>query len=155
MSELGNRIKDLRGDISQSAFAEKTGLSLRTISKIEAGEPVRLDTIQQIARSLRLSKTERQQLLISWVRLELGAEVQYLVIEPKGNADILQDAMSLPAKIQALVTEVPSNLQEELLRSLHHPEILRCLKPLNDLVDQITQKTNFDQPDKAAPVTRH
>jgi transcriptional regulator with XRE-family HTH domain len=52
-----NRIRQARekAGLSQQALAERAGLSLRAITKIENGGNPRLSTLQAIAKALRLS----------------------------------------------------------------------------------------------------
>ena len=63
--ELQKRVKDLRikQGLSQEELADKTGLSLRTIQRIENGESVpRSDTLKRIAIALKVSPDE----VIEW-----------------------------------------------------------------------------------------
>ena len=54
MKELGSRIKSARidMDITQALMAERTGLSLRTISNLENGRDVSLRTLIEVLRVL-------------------------------------------------------------------------------------------------------
>lgn len=142
MSELGNKIRLLRGDLSQAEFADKVKLSLRTICKLEAGESVRLDTIQQIARACQLEESDRLQLTITWFRLEVGEDFHKLVIEIKGKERglAMKDADYLPGKIQVLLNDVPRKQQEQIYLALQRPEILNCLRGLNELYDSLKSK---------------
>ena len=137
MSELGNKVKLIRGDLSQADFAKKTGLGLRTINKLEAGEPVRLDTVNQIAAAFALPDADRLNLVISWIKLEIGDDFQKLTIEPKNSSLTMKDAETLLGKIQVRVRDVPRKYQELILLTVQRPEILRCLENLNDLYDSI------------------
>jgi transcriptional regulator with XRE-family HTH domain len=138
MSELGNRIRSLREDLSQPAFARKVGLSLRTICKLEAGEPASLRTIERIARSSRLSEGERLNLIVAWLKLELGEDFQKLSVEIKDHKSVsLKDEHQLAAKIQVLISDIPRKQQEQVCLALQRPEVLGCLATLNALYDSL------------------
>lgn len=137
MSELGNRIKSIRASESQLGFAKKAGLSLRTICKLEAGESVRLATIRQIAEALNLLEIERLDLIVLWLKLELGEDYKKLNIEPKSGSSSLKDADHLLGRLQLFLNEVPRKYQEQICLAVQRPEILRCLQSLNDLYDSV------------------
>lgn len=54
MKELGQRIQDLRiaSELTQAEMAEKSGVALRTITRIENGENVKVDNILNVFRAL-------------------------------------------------------------------------------------------------------
>jgi len=69
---LGQRIRDAR-DLrgwSQAELAERCGLSRPTIARIEAGQHVRMASLEQVARALGLA-------------VELGTNVE----TPEGEAN--------------------------------------------------------------------
>jgi transcriptional regulator with XRE-family HTH domain len=137
MSELGNKIRRIRGTVSQAEFADRAGLSLRTISKLEAGDSVRLDTVRRIAATCDLSDADRLELVISWIKLEIGDDYFKMIVEPKAAAAVVKDSESLVGKIQRRLQDVPSKYQEQIYLMLERPEILRCLEHLNDLYQSI------------------
>lgn len=66
---IANNVKQqrLRKGFSQEALAEKTGLNLRTLQRIEKGETIpRGDTLQRLAKALETSPDE----LIDWTLTE-------------------------------------------------------------------------------------
>ena len=140
MSELGNRIKSIRASEAQLGFAERSGLSLRTICKLEAGENVRLATIRQIAEALNLIEVDRLELIVLWLKLELGEDFRKLNVEPKSGHSSLKDSDHLLGKIQVLMNDLPRKYQEQILLAVQRPEILRCLQSLNDLYDSVKAK---------------
>ena len=140
MSELGNKIRELRAAESQREFAKRAGLSLRTICKLEAGELVSLETIRRLAQVLRLSEPERLEMVVSWLKLQLGEDFRQLAVEIRnGPGGILKESEQLSAKIQVLVSDLPRKMQEQLYLTLQRPEVLRCLPSLNQLYDSIKQ----------------
>lgn len=139
MSELANKIKTLRASQPQIEFAKRAGLSLRTICKLEAGELVRLETIRQIAKALRLSEAIKLDLLVSWLKLEVGEDFQKLQVGIKEQPLAVRDEEFLPARIQMLIADTPRKYQEQLHLALQRPEVLRCLPALNALYDSLKQ----------------
>ena len=137
MSELSNKVRAIRNDRSQAEFARASGLSLRTICKLEAGELVRLETIQQIARAAELSEPERLDLVVCWLKLAASEDVHKLIIEVKDQPAAIRDADHFPAKIQMLISDTPKKFQEQVYLALQRPEVLRCLPTLNDLYDSL------------------
>lgn len=68
-NELAKRVKELRNrrGLSQELLAENTGLSLRTIQRIENGETTpRGDTLQRLSIALQVSPDE----IVDWVVAE-------------------------------------------------------------------------------------
>lgn len=137
MSELGNRVRSLRADVSQMQFAARTGLSLRTICKLEAGESVRLTTVRQVAQSLNLSEMERLELIVLWLKLELGDDFRKLNVELKDGSAVLRESDDLLGKVQVLLHDIPQKHQEQVYLAVQRPEVLRCVQSLNDLYDSV------------------
>ena len=54
MKELGQRIKDIRiaRNITQAEFANSSGISLRTLTRLENGENVKMDVLCNAIRTL-------------------------------------------------------------------------------------------------------
>lgn len=75
--QLSKRVKDLRNrrGISQELLAENSGLSLRTIQRIENGETEpRGDTLKRLADTLNVTPDE----LIEWKQAEDNSYLYYL-----------------------------------------------------------------------------
>ena len=140
MSELSNKIKALRADLSQAEFAQKSKLSLRTICKIEADENVRLSTLRQIAKSFKLSEADWLDLVVTWIRLEVQDDFPKLSIERKtSEAAALRETDHLPAKIMMRLTDLPKKQQEQIYLLLNRPEILRFVTDLNQMYDSLNK----------------
>jgi len=52
------RIRELRGSLTQQTLAERAGIALRTLQKIEGGNPAHTDTLAKIAAALDVSVRE-------------------------------------------------------------------------------------------------
>lgn len=55
MKELGKRIQDMRiaMNLTQSEMAERSGVSLRTVCRIEKGESARVESVLNVLRILQ------------------------------------------------------------------------------------------------------
>lgn len=54
--KLARKLKDLRGDMTQHAFARKLGISRPTLNRLEsASQNTTLKTLDQITKSLKCS----------------------------------------------------------------------------------------------------
>lgn len=58
LKELGNRIKDTRIALSmtRAELAVKSGVSLKTMERIESGENIKIENLLNVLRSLELLK---------------------------------------------------------------------------------------------------
>ena len=53
--QLAKKMRELRGDITLRNFTKRIGVSKSTLHRIEAGENVSLDTLEQISKQLKCS----------------------------------------------------------------------------------------------------
>lgn len=139
MSELGNKIHNLRGKLTLEEFAKKVGVSFSTIANIEKGKAVRKDIILSIAKSLRLPDEDTSELLIAWVRHKLGDDAHRLWIDPKRKSDKLKDSESLEAQLITKIRNLPVRFQQEILKAIDRPEVLKGIENLNELHDRISK----------------
>ncbi len=69
MSEIGSKVVQFRKikNLSQEALAEKSGLNLRTVQRVEKGDTVpRGDTIRRLCTALEIKQEE----LVEWQQVE-------------------------------------------------------------------------------------
>lgn len=137
MSELGNKIAHLRGSLSLKEFADKAGLSWSLIAKLEKGQVPRLATVQLIAQKLKLKEADRTDLVLAWIKAELGPEAKHFWIDPKKPAELLKDKENIPHQVAGLVSALPTQMQAEILNALQRPEVLKSVKHLNELYDRV------------------
>jgi transcriptional regulator with XRE-family HTH domain len=136
MSELGNVLKALRGAESQASVAKATGLSLRTVNRAEAGKgTVDLATLRALAKYFQVSRSQFSRLLVSYLRLHLGADFECIEVRPRGSGP--NPTQDTEEKFMASFRAVPARLQRELVRAIKRKEVLRSLEPINDLYDKL------------------
>jgi transcriptional regulator with XRE-family HTH domain len=136
MSELGNKIRDLRGEKSQRDFAKATGLALRTLVGAEGGRRIRKRTIDQLAKVLRLPESTRIDLLHSWIKQQLDDDLRHFRIDTR-TPNAAEDKASLLANIHVLLSEIPRKHQEDIYKALQRPEVLKAITPLNEFYDKM------------------
>ena len=148
MSDLGNKVNQLRkvlgrklgvggGTLTLEDFADAAGVSLAGVANIENGKKVRLDTVLTIAKNLKLSDDETTDLILGWIRLQLGEHAKRFWIDTKKKSDVLKDEDNLPAQIMELVSNLPTRHQKELLKALQRPPVISGIAHLNDLHDKV------------------
>lgn len=137
MSELGNKIKQLRGELSQLAFSKRVDLSHRTITKIEAGDKPKRANVIQIADRLRLGRVERLALLVLWLKAEVGEDdFEALNVNPVPAAMPRADTLD---RLYKAASPLSTNHQEHLVLACRRPEVMNNLTALNDLYDKISR----------------
>src|SRR5262245_45299603 len=144
---LADKIRQVRGDLSQREFAKKVNLSLRTILKIEAGDKPRRSNLLQIVERLGLNPAERLDFLASWLRAELGEEdFELLNMTPKinspgSNPNPLEEFRRAAAHLR-------TSEQELLLQVCKRPLLLEMFPVINRFYDRVKDAglTNHEDP---------
>lgn len=129
MSELGNMIRQLRGERTQRDFAKMTRLNVRTIQRIEDGGEIKMPTIRAIVKNLRLPHGVYVELLVLWLKQQAGDEAGLVSIEGKSSSGTttlgLQDVLCEKLK------KVPVRYHAELLTLLESKDMLNVITHLN------------------------
>src|SRR5690606_28314662 len=131
---LGTRIKELRGSISQEDRATRAGLNRATLHKIETkNAQVRFDTLTALADALGLSHERRMQLLVAWLEVVLGEDFDLAGLRRAADQLRVRETTeeeelgrTLGRKLRAL----PPRLREEVLKALDRPPVLEALVSL-------------------------
>lgn len=138
MSELGNTLKSLRGKATQQLIADKTGITARTIQRVEKGERLQLATLRKLAQYFRLNRSEWAHLLIAWLRLELSEDFDLLAVAARHlNTDGKTAFLSDSEKFVELYRSIPAKHQRQLALAMEREEVLKSIAPLNDLFDSL------------------
>lgn len=144
MSELGNKLKYLRErmNLTQAELADQTELSPRTIANIEEGDRIRKETVLEIIKKLKLPHDQGTEMLLAWIKSELGPDAERFWIEPRSNsAEKIKDQDNLAAKVVSAINSLPVRWQNELLAATTRPEILRSVAHLNKLHQSLKPKS--------------
>lgn len=136
MSELGHKVKLLREErkLTGKAAASKTGISRESILRIESGDNVKLDTLRQIATGYKVSKSQWNELLICWLKLELGPDSKNLIIETRedGPSTLHDSTASLTAEAMMLFTDLTTRDREQIVLTMKRKRVMACLPHIND-----------------------
>ncbi|MBK8002313.1 MAG: helix-turn-helix transcriptional regulator [Verrucomicrobia bacterium] len=117
---LPSRFRALREsrNLSQADLAEKARLSRESISSIETGKPIKVETLKLAARPLHLSENEWLSLLVDWIAQTIGSDFYKLEIRTTGGdtpATPLQLTEELVRLVSALSLDDQRNLRGLLL----------------------------------------
>ncbi|MGN6556335.1 MAG: helix-turn-helix domain-containing protein [Verrucomicrobiota bacterium] len=137
MKDLSVVIRKLRGDLSQAQMAEKCGVSPRTITNLENGASVKLDTLHVIRKACQIKDPEWLELLAAWAKAEIGMDSARLWIEPITGDKKMNDQPKDVSKLEMLIHDLNAEERRQLLLLLQRPEIRRVLPALNRLYDTL------------------
>lgn len=132
MSELANKIRNLRGDLSAEEAGKKCGVSRESFYRFERGGTTRLSTLRAIADGFGLNETQWTDLLVSWLKLEAGEDVDRVWIEPREGSSALHDQDSSHVGRAAMLFERlnPAD-RDEIFKAMQRPEVRGCLPAIN------------------------
>jgi len=139
MIDLAEKIQSLRGGDSYARFAQRTGVSVRTLHAVEHNQSVRLTTLKQIAHACRVSGDDWLSLLILWFRSEAGdADFVKLEIAPKfEKVNPLQkrDPDGVGQLLLSAFFSLNSHDQEQILKTMARAKVRACLPAINSLYE--------------------
>jgi transcriptional regulator with XRE-family HTH domain len=131
---LGDRFKHLRisRSITQEQLAEMANVGRSTVSALENGETLKLDTLRVIAKPLQLSEAEWLALVVDWIHNEVGKDFPKLTISTKGT-----DSGHLPGRVSELFFALSPKAQEEIVTLLKRPHIGDVIRLINRLYEAV------------------
>ncbi len=153
MSHLSEKINRLQGDLTQEQMARRCGVSRNVFSYLAKGQTVKLSTLRKIANAFELTRAAWLDLLIAWIRAEIGEEdFKDLIVRRSETANedgMLHDAEQKQEEILlkhfSLLSEAE---QAEVVKTMQRQEVLNCLPPINQVWDR------FESPKKQAKPRR-
>jgi transcriptional regulator with XRE-family HTH domain len=135
LMKLSDQIRALRGKTTFSRFAQKTMVNRQTLTELEDGSSVKLSTLKLIKESCGLGQRQWIDLLIGWVRAEIGEE-NYSLLNVTPAA--LPWASGQRPKSEALFLKIFSSLsttdQAQILATMIREPVRSCLPALNRAV---------------------
>lgn len=140
MSELANKIKLLRGDLSAEDAAKKCGISRESFYRIERGGTVKLDTLRQMAAGFEMKGADWIGLLVAWLRNETGPDERFVYIEPKSrNRSELTDRENSQIELaMTLFKALPPADRKEIIHAMERPEVRACLPAINQTWEKLS-----------------
>lgn len=134
VNELSRLIALLRGTIPIVKILKGADVSRETFRKIQHGLPVKLGTLMDIADFLKTTEAQRTELVIAWIKLEIGRHAQRISIQPRTQK---QDE---PDEIATLLKQLTAADREQMLLAMVRPEVRRAIAALNKLHDNLKRQ---------------
>jgi transcriptional regulator with XRE-family HTH domain len=133
MSSLSNALEALIGNRSHNEVAKLSGISRASISKIIAGDSVKLSTLRVLAESLHVSEEDWLELVVAWIRGEITAQdAQKLIIQPTDpKSRIREEEADQIALAMMKYRALPADQRQELLLAMDRPAVMACLPAIN------------------------
>jgi transcriptional regulator with XRE-family HTH domain len=155
MSELSNKIRALRGELSAEEAADKCQLSRESFYRVERGGSVKLATLKQIAKGFKLPEAEWLELLTAWLRTEAATDADKLWIEPKSQkVSRLRDREeSTMARALMLFQQLNPSERQEIEKAMERKAVRDCLPAINRVWD-IFQKEKSSSASMTEPQKR-
>lgn len=140
MSELGNKCRWLRGELSQAEFAKKVGISHRTVTKIEGGVKPKRANILRIAEKLRLPPDERLEMLVLWLKSEVGRDFD--LINPQPRLAPPRNKSTALHRLTRAAAHLTAAQQDCLAEACARPLVLSSLAALLELHRKVESKAS-------------
>ena len=142
MKKLSDQIRALRRNTTFLEFSQKTKVNRQTLTELEAGGSVKLSTLEAISDACGLRRSEWIDLLIGWIRAEIGEEKFSLL---KVTPATLPWASGQKPTPEVLFSEIfislSSKEQLEILLTMIRKPVLSCLPALIGAVEQQRTET--------------
>jgi transcriptional regulator with XRE-family HTH domain len=135
MSLLSEQIRALRNSMTFVAFANLTGVNRQTLADLETGQSVKFCTLEQIVQSCSVTQEQRANILIGWIRAELGDRYySQLEIKQAGKAGGLNEN---EARCISLFRLLSGGDQEDILRAMEFGPLRKCLRAMTEAVSSL------------------
>jgi transcriptional regulator with XRE-family HTH domain len=138
MSQLGLKLRQIREEkkLTQLDVSKRTGLSLSSIAGMESGKKLKRASIVRIAEKLRVTPDVRTELLLLWLRADMG-DKDFALVNPMPSAPP-RPAPSSPAhRLMDAASQLTPSLVEEFILACHRPAVCAGVVALNKLHDQV------------------
>ncbi len=132
---LNEFIRDLRGKDSYLEFSRRTGVNRITLMQAETGERIRLSTLQTLAENLKLEKGRFTEMLIAWIRAEIGDDNSALLEIRPANEGLSEISNQGEKLAMCCFNRLAPSEKAEVLKAMMRREVLACLPPINRLYD--------------------
>jgi transcriptional regulator with XRE-family HTH domain len=150
MSELSAKIAALKGSRRTSHLVRGADVSRATFRKIELGQSIKLSTLKEIAKALTVDESapEWLDLLVAWIKSEVGYDSRKLWIEPRAGSSTLHDAAeSETARAMMLFEQLNAGDRAQIVKAMQRPEVRACLPAIN----RIWEKVSAPKPVSSTP----
>jgi len=137
-TDLSVLIRRLKGRRSTAEVVRGAGVSRETFRKIERGQTVKLDTLKAIADSLNVSNEAWRQLVIGWIKAEIGQHACGISFALTSEAHEASPRYLSPAE-SGLLQQLEHLNQDEKIeanKALQRKEVIAFLPAINELIDR-------------------
>jgi transcriptional regulator with XRE-family HTH domain len=142
LMKLSDQIRALRGKTTFSRFAQKTMVNRQTLTELEDGSSVKLSTLQLIAEKCNLGQREWINLLIGWIRAEIGEpNFSLLNVSPSTLNWAVQQKSGRAVLCSKAFASLSDEDQRQILATMVRKPVLSCLPALNRAVQQQRAET--------------
>jgi|SRR5579883_967230 len=125
-------IKRLRARENYVKFAQRTGVNRQTLTELEQGIPVRLETLRRIAKGCKLDERQWAELLIAWLRVTMGEkEFANLDVRAAPSPAVVKDLMAADELFLRLFHRLGNTEKADILKAMMRREVRACLTAIN------------------------
>lgn len=107
----------LKGKRTSAEVVEGAKISRETFGKIQRGDTVKLTTLKSIAVFLGASRQQWLELVIAWIKEEIGDEAKYLQIHPLSAPRV--EGSEDASKINELLASFSESDRHQIVICLH------------------------------------
>ncbi|HEU5123927.1 MAG TPA: hypothetical protein VFW05_07675 [Verrucomicrobiae bacterium] len=146
MSELSAKLSDFKGQRKTSDIIAAAGISRETFRKIERGQPTRLDTLRQISQAMKLSEDQWMELMIAWIKSQLGDQSSKLEIRPLSESSVLKNRARNPVDdVMMLFTNLNAAERIDIIKAMQRKEVRACLPGINRIWEKFSPDSSHSR----------
>jgi transcriptional regulator with XRE-family HTH domain len=132
MTALAEIIRGWRGTDNYVKFSKRAGINRQTLKELEEGISVKLETLQRIAKNCKLSEAEWTDMLIAWIRTEIGeAQFNKVDIRPAPSAATVKKLKAANELFLSRFHRLTNAGKAQILKAMMRTEVMSCLPPIN------------------------
>ncbi len=145
MSELSNKVKALRGKMSAEEAGQKCGLSRESFYRVERGGSVKFESLRDIATGLHATESDWLEMIVAWLKYQIGEDAQKLWIEPRvGGSKLSDGATNQVGRAMLLFTDLNPADRVEITKAMERPEVRACLPAINSVWEKFDPSNRSD-----------
>jgi hypothetical protein len=143
---LAEMIRRLRGPDNYVKFAKRTGVNRQTLTELEDGESVRMETLQRIAQTCKLDEREWAEMLIAWIRCAMGErEFAKLDVRPAPTPTIAKKLKATDEMFLTLFHRLGYAEKANILKAMMRSEVRSCLPGINSVWEMHIHVADMDR----------
>ena len=133
-NHLAEIVRSLRGSDNYVKFARRTKVNRQTLTELEQGESVRIETLQRIAVAYKLDDRQWAEMLIAWIRCALGEkEYAKLDVRPAPTKLVVKELQAEDELYIKLFHRLGNIEKSNILKAMMRQEVRSCLPAINEV----------------------